>query len=200
MTKQQLEFLAKVTQPARDNQRAFRVPAAITIAQAIAESATSAGWGTSRLFRNANNPFGIKYAHRQGAEDYGHFDAATWEAEDGKKIETIAQFQRFPDLREAFAAHALLLLRPHYRPCMDALSDPAIPDPIAKIQKFAERLGPKTSANDSEHCGYSTNPDYSALLMKLIEEFRLDDERALEWYASGRDPAQMAVTDVEMLA
>lgn len=193
---EQLDFLHKVVPAALSSQRALGLPfllTPITIAQAILESAAKDAhgvyhWGLSRLFRIANNPFGIKWAHRQGVEDYGQFDAATWEIQDGHKIEEIDKFQRFGSLEDGFTGHAGLLMRPRYRPCMDALADPAVPDSRSRIQKFAERLGPKTSPDDREHCGYSTNPLYSAELVKLIEEYRLDDPRALDWYATGKDP------------
>ena len=47
---------------------------------------------------------------------------------------------------------------------------------------------PKLSQLDTEHCGYSTNPSYSAELIKLVNLYRLNDPRALEWYATGQDP------------
>src|SRR5579863_10101915 len=92
LSAQQLQFLHQIVPGALESERAFTIPACVTIAQAILESATSAGWGTSSLFRLANNPFGIKYEHfpkpspagPQGtASDltmtYGAFDAETWE-------------------------------------------------------------------------------------------------------------------------
>jgi flagellum-specific peptidoglycan hydrolase FlgJ len=205
VTRQQLQFLYQVTPPALESEREFEIPACITLAQAILESATPRyGWGSSRLFRLANNPFGIKYSHlesgdrvigrsgeqktadhpisgsaNQPTEDYGHFDAATWEVENGHKREVIAQFQRFPNLTEAFRAHAQLLLTPRYRPAYEVRRD---------WKQFAERLGPKQSEHDTDHCGYSTNPSYSAQLIKLVETYRLDDRRALDWLASGKDP------------
>jgi len=153
-------------------------------------------------------------------EDYGHFDATTWEIENGQKKVTIAQFQRFPNLGEAFRCHALLLAEsPRYAPAMHVLgirnqglekpgvgcqvsgvspsSSPA-PDtqrltPVSPDvwQKFAERLGPKTSQLDLEHCGYSTNPSYSAELIQLVNLYRLNDPRALTWYATGQDPGRV---------
>ncbi|MGD1154554.1 MAG: glucosaminidase domain-containing protein [Terriglobia bacterium] len=205
MTRQQLQFLFQVTPPALESEREYEIPACITLAQAILESATPRfGWGSSRLFRLANNPFGIKYSHfstsstsstvptsstvgqvekveksKQSNEDYGHFDAATWEIENGRKVETLAEFRRFPNLTEAFKAHARLLLTPRYRPAYEARHD---------WRQFAERLGPKQSEHDADHCGYSTNPSYSARLITLVETYRLDDRRALDWLASGKDP------------
>jgi len=64
LTPQQLQFLLRVTSAALQSQREYEVPACVTIAQAILESATPKfGWGSSELFRIANNPFGIKYSH-----------------------------------------------------------------------------------------------------------------------------------------
>ncbi len=210
LTSQRLHFLLRVTPPALESQLRHEVPACVTIAQAILESSTPQyGWGSSLLFRVANNPFGIKYCHRPlgpsdhraigGTEkpsadgpvtgspdhpipqDYGHFDAQTWEIENGQKKVMIAQFQRFPNLAEAFTAHAQLFRAPRYRPAFEVRHD---------WKQFAERLGPKSSPLDSEHCGYSTNPSYSAELIKLVELYRLNDPRALQWYATGVDPQQ----------
>ncbi len=229
VTRQQIQFLLRVAPPALQSEREYEIPACITLAQAILESATPRfGWGSSRLFRLANNPFGIKYSHRPGVEsqklkvesalessnlkvqsqgavvsavstlnsqpltsslnsqlstsapeDYGHFDVATWEFINGQKKEVFAQFQRFPDLTEAFKAHARLLLSPHYRPAYEVRHD---------WKQFAERLGPKKSQQDTDHCGYSTNPSYSALLINLVNTYRLDDPRAQEWLSTGKDP------------
>jgi flagellum-specific peptidoglycan hydrolase FlgJ len=274
LTPQQLQFLLRVTPAALESQRAYRIPACVTIAQAILESATPQfGWGSSTLFRLANNPFGIKYCHfgvsearrqepgastlepgtrdtalgTQGLglgkedsefqipnsgspghqtfasaaqptagspnhpilEDYGHFDAQTWEIENGQKKVIIAQFQRFPNLGEAFRCHALLLSKsPRYAPAMQALgvrcqvsgvreNQDSSPDAWHLApdtwQQFAERLGPKLSQLDTEHCGYSTNPSYSAELIKLVNLYRLNDPRALKWYATGMDPGYRAI-------
>jgi flagellum-specific peptidoglycan hydrolase FlgJ len=217
LTAQQLQFLLRVAPPALESQRAYRVPACVTMAQAILESATPRfGWGSSVLFRLANNPFGIKYCHwesgeqesgrsgEQGKTDhpitgssdhpipqpYGAFDAPTWEIENGQKKVGIAQFERFPNLDEAFRAHALLLQTPRYRPAFAVRDD---------WKQFAERLGPKTSPLDAEHCGYSTNPGYSAELIALVSRYRLDDPRALQWFATGRDPGHLALEPADHL-
>ncbi len=178
MTKQQLDFLQLVTPPALDNERVYGIPACITIAQAIFESATAAGWGTSILFTQANNPFGIKFSHKASTEAYGEFDAHTWEIINGQKKEMLAQFQRFPSLRESFTAHCLLLMTPWYRAAYAARGN---------WQTFAALLGPKTPVN-LQACGYSTEPEYAARLIGAVTDYRLDDPRALAWYATGKDP------------
>jgi len=244
LSSQQLQFLMRVAPAALESERAYQIPASVTLAQAILESATSAGWGSSSLFRIANNPFGIKYEHygsgdrvigqsddrtnsghgqpqhgdplitagatpptdsslRSGpalqpltrtadhpltrppdrpiTSAYGAFDAETWEIVNGQKKVMTAQFQRFPNLTEAFRAHAQLLCSPHYRPAFAVRHD---------WKQFAERLGPKSSPLDLEHCGYSTNPSYSASLIKLVELYRLHDPRAVQWLATGIDPGR----------
>ena len=236
LSPQQLQFLLRVVPPALESEHVYRVPACVTVAQAIIESATLAGWGSSSLFLVANNPFGIKYEHFGSGDriigpsnhrgivepekhssdrpstqssdqansevpkpaipaDYGHFDSQTWEIVNGQKTEMLAQFQKFPNLAEGFRCHALLLARsPRYAPAMATLSlGPQVSgtnkaeNPSSNTwKKFAERLGPKTSPLDSEHCGYSTNPSYSAALIKLVELYRLNDSRTMEFYATGK--------------
>lgn len=235
LTARQLQFLLRVVPPAVETERTFQIPAPVTVAQAILESASSAGWGSSPLFRLANNPFGIKFEHFGSSDpivrptkqkidagpegqsvngrigpssnqpfigspnssaptDYGYFDAQTWEIVNGRKTEMLAEFQRFPNLEEAFRCHALLLARsPRYAPAMKSLNaglgasgtrEENVPSDSWK--QFAERLGPKTSPLDSEHCGYSTNPGYSAELIKLVELYRLDDPETMRFYATGK--------------
>ena len=234
MSSQQWQFLLRVTPPALASQRTYEVPACVTIAQAILESSTAMGWGSSALFRVANNPFGIRLSHfftaaemvdesqksqvardgpqatppgqgdlkfnipnsrvplscpqaselspqrrEPGAGPYSAFDAAAGEIENGRTPIIVARFVCFADLDEAFHAHALLLRAPRYRPAFAVRDD---------WKQFAERLGPKASPRDSEHCGYSTNPSYSAELINLIGRCRLDEPRAIQWLATGVDP------------
>jgi len=179
LSQQQLDFLQKVVEPARGAERAAGIPACVTIAQAIFESATAAGWGTSPLFLRANNPFGIQFSQLAQKEGYGHFDAQSWEIEKGEKKVGIEKFCQFPSLGSAFNWHSTLLRSPRYAPAFSVRQD---------WQEFAERLGPKTSPGDQEHCGYSTNPGYSAELIQAVNQYRLNDPRALEWYATGKDP------------
>jgi flagellum-specific peptidoglycan hydrolase FlgJ len=212
VTRQQIQFLRRVTPSALQSERDFEIPACVTIAQAVLESATPLyGWGSSRLFRMANNPFGIKASHARGLEQYGHFEAQTMEfratARPGERSPApgngngsanggaghaargsaagvqpqleAAQFQCFPSLAEAFAAHARLLMTPRYGPAYTVRHD---------WKQFAERLGPKQSANDTDHCEYSTNPGYSVQLIKIVETCHLYDHRAQEWLETGKDP------------
>ncbi len=181
LSPQQLQFLLQVVPGALESQRVYGIPACVTIAQSILESATSAGWGTSSLFRLANNPFGIKYAHFAPLQEYGHFDSDTWEIVNGQRQDVIAQFQRFPSLTAAFEAHARLLCSNRYESAYAARHD---------WRQFVERLGPKTSQLDSTHCGYSTNPQYGPALIELVDLYHLDDPRAIEWLTASDSAGQ----------
>ncbi len=124
MTKQQFNFLRAVIPPSLEAERTLEFPACVTIAQAIVESSTAAGWGTSRLYTVANNPFGIKYSTpHPGATvalGWGPMPMPTWEVVNGERIQVMADFQRFPTLVEAFKAHAMLIRLPRYKAAWEA--------------------------------------------------------------------------------
>ncbi len=153
MTSQENEFLKTIVPAAQFSQRMCGVPASITIAQAILES----GWGKSELAREGNNYFGIKAIHAAGigaAGSYIEFNTA--EYEHGVRVTIPADFAKFRTVTGGFISHArLLAIAPRYKPAMAVRGNPA---------KFAEQL---------QACGYSTNPNYAASLMQLVNEFDL---------------------------
>lgn len=86
-------------------------------------------------------------------------------------------------------------------PAGPAKAETRAPGPAAEVpiwQQFAERLGPQTSPLDLERCGYSTCPNYSAELTKLVHRYRLNDPRALQWFATGRDPGPLGLGGDEL--
>jgi len=173
----QLKFLQLVALPALKSQADYGIPAAVTVAQAILESA----WGRSKLFTQANNPFGIKQSHSAGGEAYGEYVAETTEFAARIPHTELAAFARFPDLESAFQAHAKLFWRlARYAAAIAARRD---------WRAFADALGPRANDQDGAHGGYSTDPEYAAKLKNLVRAYRLDDARALEWYATGKDPS-----------
>jgi flagellum-specific peptidoglycan hydrolase FlgJ len=148
------EFLKTVVPPAQAAQRAYGVPASITIAQAILESSNSHGWGQSTLATLCNNYFGIKAGAHAAPGEYREFP--TTEFVQGSLVQTLAKFAKYSTPEASFLAHArLLALAPRYQPCMAVRKDPA---------EFAERL---------QSCGYSTNPNYAADLMRLVRDYDL---------------------------
>ena len=176
-----------MTPLALGQQSIYQIPAAVTIAQAIIESS----WGASVLVSRANNYFGIQYAQTQGAANYGEFDVESWEMVNGQRVDQMEEFQKFASARDSFTHHSLLLMRPRYRAAYAVRGD---------WQKFAAALGPKVSPLDSEHCGYSTNPGYAALISELVREFGLDNPRALAWFAEGADPQMAPISPMEKSA
>lgn len=150
MNSVQAAFLKNVVPAAQAAQHCYSIPVSITIAQAILES----GWGATALARTANNYFGIKATHFQAPNEYIEF--ATTEFVDGRRTQLMAAFARYSSPSDCFKAHSLLLtLASRYKPAMAVCADPA---------KFADEL---------QACGYSTNPDYAAELMRLVDEFDL---------------------------
>jgi flagellum-specific peptidoglycan hydrolase FlgJ len=147
--KDQLDFIARIAPAAQMGAAQTGVPASVTIAQAILESA----WGESKLAKEANNFFGIK-ARR--ADDYAEFQ--TKEFRNGLPAKEMARFRKFRTEAQCFTAHASLLSQSgRYRPAIADADDPFI---------FAARL---------YECGYSTDPSYPKELASLITEFHLRD-------------------------
>ena len=126
------------------------MPAAVTIAQAIEESA----WGNSQLAAEYHNLFGIK-----GSGPAGSVGLPTSEFYNGQWVTIDGQFRVYHNVAESIADHAELLATSGYY--QRAMADRAIPDAFA---------------NDLTGV-YATDPDYGANLiaiMKLYNLYRFD--------------------------
>ena len=88
-------YIAKYTRIALDEERAFGIPAPITLAQGILES----GAGRSGLTRNANNHFGIKA--------FGGWKGAVYQAWDDEPQKS--RFRVYGSAAESFRDHSLFL-------------------------------------------------------------------------------------------
>lgn len=88
-------YIAKYSQIALDQERAYGVPASITIAQGILES----GAGKSGLTRNANNHFGIKA--------FGGWKGPIYQAWDDEPNKS--KFRVYATAAESFRDHSLFL-------------------------------------------------------------------------------------------
>lgn len=169
------QFLELVAGPALKSQCNFQIPACTSIAQAILES----GWGQSQLFTVFHNPFGIKYAHRQGLNSFPYEACIlpTAECVGGKSHLEMGEFQYFETLQQAFNAHAMLLSLNRYRAAKAVADD---------WRKFVQAL---------MLCGYSTDRPplcqvigcrhYAQKLIDLVDEFHLDDADMLRQWALG---------------
>jgi LysM repeat protein len=94
-----VQYIDKYKSLAIDQQRKHKVPAAITIAQGLLESAA----GTSELAKSSNNHFGIKCT--------SDWKGKTVSADDDKADEC---FRRYADVSDSYEDHSLFLLRPRY--------------------------------------------------------------------------------------
>ncbi len=97
-------YIAKYAAWAQDQQREHGVPAAITLAQGLLESAA----GSSTLATKANNHFGIKCGDNWDGATYRH------QAERGKEC-----FRKYRSAEESYRDHSLFLKRKRYAPLFE---------------------------------------------------------------------------------
>lgn len=95
-----MNYIAQYAEMARDQMKRHGIPASITLAQGLLESAA----GQSLLARKANNHFGIKVT----SEWRGKFILR----DDDKPNE---QFRAYGSVAESFEDHSLFLKRPRYQ-------------------------------------------------------------------------------------
>jgi flagellum-specific peptidoglycan hydrolase FlgJ len=145
-TRNQQAFISLVAPGAVAAQQRYGVPASVTIAQAIEESA----WGQSSLAARYHNLFGIK-----GAGPSGSVTLPTQEHEDGSWVTIDAQFAVYRNDAESIAGHAELLATSGYY-----------------ARAMADRAYPDAFANDLTGV-YATDPDYGANLIALMKLYSL---------------------------
>lgn len=125
-------------------QRRSGVPAAITLAQGVFETAA----GCSELMTQANNHFGIKCRKEWNGETFAHDDDAPQEC-----------FRKYSCAYDSYKDHSEYL---HSGTRYAALFQLSVTD----YAGWAQGL---------KRCGYATNPKYAPQLIKLIEDFHLQD-------------------------
>lgn len=118
----------------------------IVIAQAILESS----FGSSQLYVQAHNPFGIKGSYQGQSQQF-----LTTEYLNGKQIQETANFKKYPTMIAALKDHNQLL------------SQQFIKQPnVQSYQKAAKLL---------QVNGYATDPKYAQKLIKVILTYKLSD-------------------------
>ncbi|MEV4419409.1 glucosaminidase domain-containing protein [Patulibacter sp. NPDC049589] len=151
-------FLKKAGPEARRTFRAARVPASVTLAQAILES----GDGTKTA--DANNYFGIKAQSANpatgvfvwGRNAVGCMHEPTNESEGGTDVRQVAQFRLYRTMRGSFVDHGLFLREnPRY------------------ARAFKYRRSPRRFAQALQKAGYATDPGYATKLITLIKQDKL---------------------------
>ena len=145
-TRSQQTFINLVAPGAIAAQQRYGVPASVTIAQAIEESA----WGTSGLAAQYHNLFGIK-----GTGPAGSVTMPTSEYLNGQWVSIDAQFRAYTNDAQSIADHAELLATSGYY--TRAMADRAVPDAFA---------------NDLTGV-YATDPHYGANLIALMQLYNL---------------------------
>lgn len=125
------------------SQRHWNVPASVTLAQWVVESA----WGAS-VPPGSNNPFGIK-----ARSDQPSVELPTREVVNGASITIRARFRAFSSLSEAFDEHGrLLATSPSY----------------ANAMKNADK---PTAFVDALNGIYATDPQYSTTLKWVMQTY-----------------------------
>jgi flagellum-specific peptidoglycan hydrolase FlgJ len=145
-TAAQQAFISLIAPGAEAAQQRWGVPAAVTVAQAIEESA----WGKSQLAAEYHNLFGIK-----GNGPAGSVALPTSEDYSGQWVTIQAQFRVYHNVAESIGDHAELLATSGYY--HRAMADRALPDAFA---------------NDLTGV-YATDPDYGANLIAIMRLYNL---------------------------
>lgn len=145
-TKQEHDsFISKVARPAMKlYEKNQQVLPSIVVAQAVLESS----WGESALYRNANNPFGIKGSYQGQSIRYN-----TEEVISGKRITVQAAFRKYPSLLAAINDHNRLLAQQFIKQSN-----------VISYRKVAKLL---------QQNGYATDPNYAKKLIQIIRKYNL---------------------------
>jgi hypothetical protein len=140
------ELPSPVIEDAIASERRWKVPAAVTIAQWVVESA----WGAA-VPAGTNNPFGIKALGSQPA-----VESPTSEVVNGETVTVTAKFRVFDSLATAFDEHGrMLATNGAYSAAMRQVRD---------VDAFADAL---TGV-------YATDPDYGLKLKWVIHNYNLE--------------------------
>lgn len=146
------QFIAASAGPAQQTQRDYRVPASVSIAQAILES----GWGRSTLTRDDHNYFGKKCFGGPGPVGVGCRDYATHECSGRDCWPTRDDFRAYRNPTDSYVDHGRQLTElSRYAEAMKHTSDP---------DRFAREV---------HKAGYATGSTYSDQLIELMRQYDL---------------------------
>jgi flagellar protein FlgJ len=147
-------FLAAAAGPAQASQREFKVPASVTLAQAILES----GWGRSKLSANDKNYFGMKCFGNPGTIAVSCHDYQTTEC----NAVTMTCWQEVDSFRV-------------YNSPTDSFRDHG--RQLATLTRYAAAFNyqrdPNQFAAEVHKAGYATDPAYTTKLVNLMTTYNL---------------------------
>lgn len=135
----------------------FKIPAAIVAAQFLLESRS----GTSKLAKNANNFFGIKYTAKikKFCKKDAKNNVIVMRAHDDccqtKKCKNPDKFAVFKTPEDCFRAYGNFLKGKRYK-------------------KLYNNLNYEDWAHGLKKAGYATDPNYATSLINIIQKYKLD--------------------------
>ncbi len=149
MTQHTKDFIQRIAACAFQDMQISGIFASVTIVQAILES----GWGTSELATCANALFGIKADKRWSGPRYA---IQTKEWFDGDPPVVITDhFRAYDSWTDSIRDHSLFLTT------------------SARYGAVIHAGSYKTACTELQRAGYSTDPEYAAKLIRLIEQYQL---------------------------
>jgi flagellar protein FlgJ len=153
ITAEQAAFINMMAGPARHSFQEYRVPASVTMAQAILES----GWGRGDIPRTVNNYFGMKCpAGVPTGLAMACRDFPTKECGSAGCYATTGTFKVYASVLESLRDHALTLSSmKRYAPA------------------FAYTDAPNQFAAEVHRAGYATDPNYTTLLIGIMTKYDL---------------------------
>jgi hypothetical protein len=169
-------YVDQYAEYAMEQQRKYGIPASITLAQGIIESAN----GKSQLARNENNHFGVK-ATKAWLDAGGKYGLYTDDAKNEK-------FCSYASVGDSYEHHSKFLKNnSRYAACFKLSSDDY-----------------KGWANGLQRAGYATNKSYAQSLIAVIERNGLDkyDQMAMQgqYVASSKTEAQSVEPQTQPVA
>jgi hypothetical protein len=164
-------YVDQYAEYAMEQQRKYGIPASITLAQGIIESAN----GKSQLARNENNHFGVK-ATKAWLDAGGKYGLYTDDAKNEK-------FCSYASVGDSYEHHSKFLKNnSRYAACFKLSSDDY-----------------KGWANGLQRAGYATNKSYAQSLISVIERNGLDkyDQMAMQGQYVAQSSSKTETKDVE---
>lgn len=146
----QSDFIHMLLPLAIEDEKISKVPAEVTIGQAIQESA----WGDSTLAKHDNNLFGIK----AGAGWYGLTTIKRgFEIIKGRKVHEQMKWRKYPNIYSSIQDHGHFLQQNRYKPAFQTKSWLQF---LTEIWK----------------AGYATDPDYVMDIRNIIVKYEIDKQ------------------------
>ncbi|WP_407370964.1 glycoside hydrolase family 73 protein [Carnobacterium sp.] len=146
------QFIVQIADYSKVLQEKYGVLPSISIAQAILES----DWGNSELSVKNNNYYGIK-----GSNSEPTATMTTKEYVDGEWIEIKADFRKYATWQESMEDHSELFIK-------------GTTWNENQYEKVLTATDYKKAAYALQESGYATDPDYPEKLIRLIEQYNLN--------------------------